>query len=261
MLEDVVSPVSGSAWRKPAAIALMIQALSFLILLIGVKLALRFTDFHLVPLLLACVQGVIAAVISKFCRLALWWLVIQFIFPTAILLAIALHLPPSLFLGAFIFTMLLYWGTFRTQVPYFPSGQEVWHEVAMLMPARPANVVDIGSGLGGLLLSLAKSRQDCQLLGVELAPLPWLLSYVRAKLSGSKVEFTLLDYEKLNLADFDVVFAYLAPPAMSPLWAKAVNEMKPGSLLLSYEFMIHDKAPDFQKMIKSRQVMLYGWRF
>jgi hypothetical protein len=34
------------------------------------------------------------------------------------------------------------------------------------------------------------------------------------------------------------VFAYLSPAAMPALWRKAQREMRPGSLLVSYEFEI-----------------------
>ncbi|MBI3231414.1 MAG: methyltransferase domain-containing protein [Burkholderiales bacterium] len=214
---------------------------------------------------LALAQGVLAATFSWLRKLDVWWILIQLLFPLALVLVIALQLPSWIFLFAFVFTLLLYWSTFRTQVPFYPSGPDVWHAVADCLPAHPARVVDIGSGLGGLSLSLAATRPDCHIVGVELAPMPWLVSWLRARFvdaaSGRRPEFLLMDYEQLNFADFDLVFAYLSPTAMTPLWSKAKAEMRPGAVLLSYEFIIPDMVPDMQKMINSRQVMLYGWRF
>ena len=51
---------------------------------------------------------------------------------------------------------------------------------------RPVRAVDIGSGLGGLVLELARRRPDSVFMGIELAPLPWLLSWLRAMATPSR---------------------------------------------------------------------------
>lgn len=252
---------SRKTWRAPAVIALLIQILSLVVLLLACKIFASYKNLQIDLLFFAGTQGMIAALLSYFRRLDPWWIGIQFCFPLLLVVATTFELPANFFLICFAVSLLLYWSTFRTQVPYFPSSREVWLEVAALLPEAPVRVIDIGSGLGGLLLNLAKTRPDSQFVGVELAPLPWSISWFRAKLAGGNVRFVLADYENVNFGEFDLVFAYLAPPAMEPLWEKALREMRPGSLLLSYEFEIPNISPDFQKMIKSRQVMLYGWRF
>jgi tRNA1(Val) A37 N6-methylase TrmN6 len=63
---------------------------------------------------------------------------------------------------------------------------------------RPLAIADIGSGLGGLVLDLARRRPDAQVDGIELAPLPWLVSRLRAKLSGSRARFLRGDYEAVE---------------------------------------------------------------
>jgi SAM-dependent methyltransferase len=163
-------------------------------------------------------------------------------------------LPPWLFLAAFLAMLAIYWSTFRTQVPYFPSGRRAWDAVAGVLPqGRPVYLVDIGSGLGGLVLDLARRRPESTFVGIELAPLPWLVSRLRAPFAG--------DYEGLDFADYDVVFAYLSPAAMEALWRKASAEMRPGTLLLSYEFVIMAKAPDLTILPTGPGPLLYGWHF
>ena len=158
--------------------------------------------------------------------------------------------------------LLLYWSTFRTQVPYYPSGRRVWEAVARQLPAdRPLRIIDIGSGLGGLVLDLARRRPDCELSGIELAPLPWLASSLRATLSGSRARFLRGDYETLNFGNYDVVFAYLSPAAMGGLWRKAAREMRPGSVLLSYEFAIAEREPDRRVVTTDSRKILYVWDF
>jgi hypothetical protein len=57
------------------------------------------------------------------------------------------------------------------------------------------------------------------------------------------------------------VFAYLSPAAMGALWRKASAEMRPGSILLSYEFAIADKAADLVITPTGRGPVLYCWHF
>ncbi|WP_426172698.1 class I SAM-dependent methyltransferase [Massilia sp. TWR1-2-2] len=248
-------------WRAPAVQALLLQLAAAPLTVAALLLLLRAGT----PVSLAgagLLQGVCAAALSGWRRLAPWWLAIQLLFPLALLAGVSLQLPPTLFLGGFLILLLIYWSTFRTQVPYYPSGRRAWDAVAAVLPPdRPLFVIDIGSGLGGLVLDLARRRPDSTFVGIELAPLPWLASALRARLAGSGARFVRGDYEQLDLGDYDAVFAYLSPAAMDGLWRKASAEMRPGSLLLSYEFKIGAKPPDINIMPTGAGPALYGWRF
>lgn len=229
--------------RAPAVQALFLQCASFPLTLGAVYLAARAGLAVGYPHA-ALAQGIFAAALTWWRGLARWWLAIQFAFPLALLGAGQLAIPPAVFLGLFLFLLLLYWSTFRTQVPYYPSGRKAWDAVAALLPqGRALQVIDIGSGLGGLVLDLQRRRPDARITGIELAPLPWLASRLRARLTRSPARFVRGDYESLDFGHFDAVFAYLSPAAMSALWRKAAREMRPGSMLLSYEFVITERAP------------------
>jgi len=108
-------------------------------------------------------------------------------------------------------------------------------------------------------MHIAKVRPDCQMLGIEVAPLPWLISHARGRWRRSTARFVLGDYHKLDFREFDVVFAYLSPAAMPALWQKASAEMRPGSLLISYEFEIPGLPPALQQPIGETGKVLYGW--
>jgi SAM-dependent methyltransferase len=257
-------------WQAPAVRALLLQFLAFPLMLATVWLLARaglVQSWTMQSWLgLALVQGAWAAALSWRAGLASWWRAIQFLFPPGLLLsrqaADALALPPTAFLLIFLFMLLLYWSTFRTQVPYYPSGRRVWEEVARRLPAdRPLRIVDIGSGLGGFVLELARRRPDCELSGIELAPLPWLVSSLRALASGSRARFIRGDYEALDFGNFDVVFAYLSPAVMDKLWRKAVAEMRPGSVLVSYEFTIAEREPDERVVTTDSRKILHIWHF
>jgi SAM-dependent methyltransferase len=250
-----------SLWQAPAARALLLQgvALSLALLLRQALFSLAAVTLPLMSMTL--LQGLIAALLSYRFGLARWWLPIQFLFPVMALLVSALHLPPAIFLGGFVFFLLLFWSTFRTQVPYYPSRASTWQAVdALLPPQAPLRIIDIGSGFGGFVLSMARRRPQASLAGIEIAPLPWLVSRLRAICGANRARFILGDYTRLDFAEYDVVFAYLSPAAMTALWNKARAEMRPGSLLLSYEFPIEGAAPDITVNASNKGAILYGWR-
>lgn len=248
-------------WRAPAVQALLLQCAAFPLTLLSIYLLAK---SGMAPgfALVALVQGVWAALLTALRKLAAWWLAIQLLFPIALQQGQGWAMSPWLFLAAFLFLLALYWSTFRTQVPYYPSGRRVWDEVARLLPpGRALRAIDIGSGLGGLVLDLARRRPESRFEGIELAPLPWLVSRARARLAGSGARFLRGDYEDLHFADYDLVFAYLSPAAMSALYRKAAREMRPGSILLSYEFLIREKAPDLDIVPTGGGPSLYVWHF
>jgi hypothetical protein len=84
-------------------------------------------------------------------------------------------------------------------------------------------------------------RPDARLAGVETAPLNWLIA--RLRLAG-RADIRLASLWQTDLADADLVYAYLSPAAMPRLWEKARAEMKPGSLLVSNSFAVPGEAPD-----------------
>ncbi|WP_374580259.1 class I SAM-dependent methyltransferase [Pseudoduganella sp.] len=231
-------PAKRSPLKIPALQALLVQA-GAVLPCAALAVAADMAGIGLTLLHGALLQGVLAAALSWKLGLARWWLPIQLLFPLAVLAGLALHLPPWLAGGAFLILLGWYWSTYRTQVPYYPSHRAVWQALlAQLPPGRAWRVIDIGSGLGGCALHLAAARPESTVTGIELAPVPWLVSRLRAALTGSRARFLRGDYEQLDFADYDLVFAYLSPAAMPALWRKAQREMRPGTLLASYEFGI-----------------------
>jgi SAM-dependent methyltransferase len=258
---DGSAPFHKRFLRLPAIRALLAQAAASAIVL-GVAFGLPIlADMQLSIALAALMQGGIAAVFARMQRLAPWWMPIQFLFPIALLVLSAAQLPPAIYLTAFLFLLCLYWSTFRTQVPYYPSSFAAWQAVAALLPkGQRLRVIDIGSGFGGLVMHLAKVRPESEIIGIELAPLPWLCSRMRARLQGSPGRFVRGDYEALDFGEYDVLFAYLSPAAMPGLWRKACAEMRKGALLLSHEFTVPGAAPDVVVHPSKAGPAIFGWQ-
>ncbi|TBR21120.1 MAG: class I SAM-dependent methyltransferase, partial [Candidatus Nitrosotenuis sp.] len=171
---------------------------------------------------------------------------IQLLFAPALVLMLALDIPPEFSLAAFLILLVVYWSTFRTQVPLYLSSNKVWHALESFLPdaKNGFRFIDLGSGLGGVLTHLARVRPDGHYSGVESAPLPFLWSWLRVKLGGYRqctVQWGSL--WNRDLAQYDVVFAYLSPVPMERLWRKARAEMRPGTIFISSTFAVPEQSP------------------
>ncbi|MBC3874976.1 class I SAM-dependent methyltransferase [Undibacterium flavidum] len=205
----------------------------------------------------ACLAA-FAAFILKF---DWWWWLIQFSFPLLAYFLSAFNISPYVYFLVLIIFSALFWSTYRTQVPYYPSRSQLLEPILeLIVHQKNLKLVDIGSGMGGLLINLSARRIDGEFFGVEIAPLPWLVSVVRSVLAKSKVRFKFGDFYRLNFSDFDVVFCYLSPAAMPSVWEKVKTEMRPGTLFLSYEFIVPNITPDISMEIDVDGGYLYGWR-
>lgn len=210
---------------------------------------------------LVLIQALVAAIFSYLAAMASWWRWIHFCFPLIAWLMFQWHIPNALYLVGFVISLSLFWTTFRTQVPFFPSRPVVWQQVANIIPKdSPMRLIDIGSGLGDMSMYMAKTRSDSQIEGIEIAPLPWLISFIRAKLRRSSVTFILGNYQTLDFANYDVIFAYLSPVAMGMLWEKASQEMRPGSLLISLEFEIPGVVESIRITSNGNTPEIYVWK-
>jgi len=213
---------------------------------------------------LVATQAVIATGSAWVLHSARWWLPIHLGFLPAVVLAHGLTrqlgLHPAWYLAAFILLLLIYWTSFRTQVPLYLSNRATAQAVGHLLPSRPARMLDIGAGTGSLLRPLARARPDCHFTGIELAPAPWLLGRLLAA-GASNIDWRRNDLFAPSWADYDVVYAFLSPVPMPAVWAKAQAEMKPGSLLVSNSFAVPGIDPEQRIEVTDRRgTQLYLYR-
>lgn len=244
---------------KPAYLALIVEITAALLALPILNLMRISTYSTFAFVLLQATLSVMLAIVVNLDR---WWRFILFFFPIAAWVLHGLQLPSWIYLVGFLFSLSLFWTTFRTQVPFYPSRLKVWLQVETLMPKNKSiRMIDIGSGLGDLSMYLANKRPDSRFQGIEIAPLPWLISIVRAFVKKSGVRFSFGDYNTLNFAEYDIIFAYLSPAAMPGLWQKAQAEMVKGSQLVSYEFVIPNVTPSKVLQINASTPPIYVWQF
>lgn len=239
--------------RKLWCQALLIQCLS-LLLIAGVapdvinsvfafelrSLGLRLDSiwFWLLP------HAILVSVMARASGMPVWWRWIHVIFPLAVISMQQIALPAVVYLAGFVITLALYWSVHNTRVPFYPSFPATWRAIHHILDQhageQPLRVLEIGSGLGDVALFLSRQRAQDQIDGIEIAPLPWLVSVLHATFTRSRARFTLGDYRRSDFTQLDVVFAYLSPAVMADVWHKVQQEMLPGSLFVSSEFPVAD---------------------
>lgn len=191
------------------------------------------------------VQGGLAAAFSRILGQPVWWHALHMTFLPAVWLALHLDLPPWTYLLGFGVLLLFYWSTSRTRVPLFLSGARARGALAELLPTdRPFRFIDLGSGMGGVPLTLAKRFPLGRFEGTEIAPAPWFIGWLRSLGMKGRVRLLRRDYTTLDLGAYDVVFAFLSPAAMPALWTQARAQMQAGSLLVSLAFDVPGQPAD-----------------
>jgi SAM-dependent methyltransferase len=187
----------------------------------------------------ALVQGALAALLGLALRMERWWLSISLLFVPTLTLAHGLDLPPIYPLGAFVILAVLFSCVVGTSFSF----------------------VDLGCGLGGVLHQLARSRPAGRFEGVELALAPFLIGWLRACFGARCFDVRCADFRRIDLAGYDVVYAYLSSAAMPGLWEQARRQMRPGSLLVSNSFGIPGVPPSATRWTGARDgSRLLLWR-
>jgi SAM-dependent methyltransferase len=146
----------------------------------------------------------------------------------------------------------------RLDVPYVPTSQTTVDEMLKIANVTAKDyVVDLGSGDGRIVISAAKLGATA--MGVDINPQRIKESHENAKAAGvtDKVKFFQQDLFQTKFTDATVLTMYLLPSVNLRLRPTILNEMKPGTRIVSHDFDMGDWKPDQQKDLGSDQV--YFW--
>lgn len=220
------------------------------------------------PALLA-IQGLVAAGLGQIMGLARWWLPVNLLLPAAAALALALQLPGWVYLLLFLALALVFWNSAGDRVPLYLTNRTTWQALEELLQAEaqrkdaPLEVADMGCGLGGALLYLARRCPEHRFTGVESAPLPFALARLRQAFSG--LDNLTIRYGNLwnqDLGRYDLLYCFLSPEPMPRLYEKAKREMQTGSLLVSNSFVVPEITPEATLQLEDRrETRLLLYRF
>ena len=247
--------------RLPVLRALLAQGLAAALVVVLVYL-LALLPWRMSLFSVALLQGVLAAAIGWRLGLSRWWLWINLAFLPALLLAQRAELPAWLFLLGFVLLLLVNWNSLREQVPLYLSGHKAQQRLQQCLSEREPTLhfVDLGCGTAGTLLQLARQFPRGQFVGVETAPLLFVLAWLRC-LFQENCHIRYRSLWRTELSEFDVVYCFLSPVPMPRLWSKAQAEMRAGSWLISNTFEIPGVPADrLFEINEGRQTALFLWQ-
>lgn len=194
------------------------------------------------PLLLG-LQALAAIGVSILLGAERWWILIHALFSPLLLAALALRPDPLWSAAALALLLLVFWGSPGSRVPLYLSGRKTIAALDTLLPQdHPFHLLDLGCGIGSVLLPLARKHPRARLHGVESAPALFCFARLRS-LRHANVSVRRGNFMHASWQDYDVVYAFLSPHPMQEVWQKARRELRPGALLVSKNFPVPQVAP------------------
>lgn len=249
--------------------ALLIQALAFVLVLFSTFVLPIFVPPPYPLWGYVALQSIVAAGLSWVFQLPFWWRWIQLLLPIGLYLGVYLksvwQISGLWWLLVFLLLWLVFFNASRERVPLYLSNAETRKALKRLikqqseMLARKIDFVDLGCGLAGAVSEVSHFEAVKRSVGVETAPIPFLVAKLRSFIAGGEVYRH--DLWKVHLHDYDVVYAFLSTEPMEALWQKVLREMRPGSLFVSNSFPVEGKAPsEVWELADRRQTKLFIYR-
>ena len=158
-------------------------------------------------------------------------------------------------IGIIIIGYLL--STFIMGAGYEPIPRKILDKMIELSaPTKGQRVYDLGSGFGRIIIRVAQAT-GAICTGVEVDPLKvwWTLRVIRSKGLQGQVDVVKSNLLTADISQADFVFAFLWDGIMQKLGDKAIKEMKPGSMVVSYYHKILGWEPEKQDM--KNKIYLY----
>jgi predicted TPR repeat methyltransferase len=144
-------------------------------------------------------------------------------------------------------------------VPYIQTPQDVVDEMLRLANVQATDkLYDLGSGDGRIVVTAA-TKFGTRGVGVDLDPERVQEAKNNARRAGvtDLVEFRQQDLFNTDLRDATVVTLYLLPEINLRLRPKLLQELKPGTRIVSHAFDMGDWQPE--KVVKVGNNTIYFW--
>jgi SAM-dependent methyltransferase len=133
-------------------------------------------------------------------------------------------------------------------VIYVPTPQDVVDTMLQMAAVKPGEMVyDLGCGDGRIVISAARDFGALG-IGVDIDPQRIAESVANAKTAGvtDRVQFKQADLFEMYFADADVVCLYLLPSLNVRLRPRILDELRPGTRIVSHSFDMGDWSADEQ---------------
>jgi len=143
-------------------------------------------------------------------------------------------------------------------VPFVPTPTEVVERMLQMVDVGPGDfVIDLGSGDGRIAIAAAK--KGARALGVDIDPQRVREAQENARKSGvgDKVAFRREDLFDTRIGDATVLTMYLLPDVNMRLRPRILDELKPGTRVVSHAFDLADWKADRYAQVGHRQIFMW----
>lgn len=176
-------------------------------------------------------------------------------FPLSLLISGSVVLPAWAWLLPLLLVAIVYPVNAWRDAPLFPTPSAALNGLSAHAPlADGARILDAGCGLGDGLIALRATYPRAALFGVEWS---WPLRGLTA-LRCPWASIRQGDMWKSDWSQYDMVYLFQRPETMPRAVEKARAELRPGSWLVSLEFLAEELKPTAQlKNVDGKPVWLY----
>ncbi|KPF94971.1 hypothetical protein IP86_20530 [Rhodopseudomonas sp. AAP120] len=144
-------------------------------------------------------------------------------------------------------------------VHYVPTPQDVVDRMLELTGPKPGDyLIDLGSGDGRIPVTAAK-RFGINAHGVDIDPVRITEAEANAQRAGvqDKVKFIRANLFETEIGKADIVTLYLLETLNAKLRPRLLNELRPGTRVVSHTFSMGDWTADKHEKVGGRDV--YFW--
>lgn len=143
-------------------------------------------------------------------------------------------------------------------VPFVPTPQEVVDKMIELAGVKKGDVVyDLGSGDGRIVITAAKKGARAVGFDVDGNLVKESRENIRKAGVEDRAEIRQQDILTVDLSGASVVTMYLLPDVNLKLKPHILNQMKPGSRVVSHAFDMGDWKPDKTERVDGRTIYLW----
>lgn len=155
--------------------------------------------------------------------------------------ALVLILLPLLLAGMLSIAGYTLW----TGISPMPTLGKVRRRLLPLAEAElEGTILELGAGWGTLAFALADRCPRAKVVAFELSPLPFAFCWLRWRLAPRpNLELRRQDFFRASFTGASLVVCYLFPGAMTRLAPKLLEELAPGTRIISHTFALRGWRP------------------
>lgn len=152
----------------------------------------------------------------------------------------------------------------QANVPYVPTPEKVVDRMLKLANVSSNDVLyDLGSGDGRIPITAVQKYGASRATGIEINPELVQRSRENSQKAGvsDRVTFLQQDLFQTDLSQATVVTLYLLPSVNLQLRPKLLQELKPGTRIISHDFDMGEWKPERVERVQgsARQHTIYYW--